>query len=73
MDQAWTGRPGAEGASEETNTEPNQNTNMYLSCIYAARSTVLICFKLDSFSTFLPSFSAQNPAMFSKLSCPPTS
>lgn len=73
MDQAWTGRPGAEGAPEETNTEPNWDTNFYLSCMYAAQSTVSFCFKLDNFYTLLPSFSAQNPAMFSKLSCPPTS
>lgn len=33
VDQAWTGRPGAEGASQETSTEHSQNANIYLNCM----------------------------------------
>lgn len=52
MDQAWTGRPGTESAPDEMNVEPRWNTSVYLNCTYAAQSTVLISFKLDSFSFF---------------------
>lgn len=52
MDQAWTGRPGAEGTPERTNTELIRNTKIYLNCTYAAQNTVVICFKLDWFSFF---------------------
>lgn len=48
MDEAWTGRPGAEGAPKETNAEPSGNTSIYLNCIYAAQSTVVICFSFFS-------------------------